>query len=240
MVALAVRSKLDAFTKVKEVMDKMLAELQKQQKAEYEKWEFCKESIDTTEDKIKAATRLKEDLADEHQNLVNTIETLEANIAVLKTEVADMEVSLKQAGEARHEANKLYQTSVMDQRATINILQKALKRLNMFYNSTDFLQARARGRQPMYKAGAGLATAAPPKPSGPASVGYEKNAMSGGIVQLVMKVIEDAEANEKELTASEQTEQKDYATFVNAATASIEADRAAIREKELTASEQTE
>merc|ERR1719401_1254790 len=165
MVALAVRSKLDAFTKVKEVMDKMLAELQKQQKEEYAKWEFCKESIDTTEDKIKAATRLKEDLADEHQNLVNTIETLEANIAMLKTEVADMEVSLKQAGEERHEANALYQTSVMDQRATIQILEKAMKRLNMFYNSTEFLQVRA--RQPMYKAGAGVAAAAPPKPSGP-------------------------------------------------------------------------
>merc|ERR1719356_1942929 len=122
---LAVRAKLDAFTKVKEVMDKMLAELQKQQKEEYAKWEFCKESIDTTEDKIKAATRLKEDLAGEHQNLVNTIETLETNIEMLKKEVADMEISLKAAGEERHAANEIYQTSVADQRATINVLQKA-------------------------------------------------------------------------------------------------------------------
>merc|ERR1719262_333407 len=126
----------------------MLVELQKQQKEEYEKWELCKESIDTTEDNIKAATRLKEDLAGEHQRLTNTIETLEANIAMLKTEVADMEVSLKQAGEERHAANKIYQTSVADQRATINILAKAKTRLEMFYNSS-FIQ------QPVYAMGAG-------------------------------------------------------------------------------------
>jgi hypothetical protein len=228
MVSLAVRAKLDAFTKVKEVMDKMLVELQKQQKDEYEKWEFCKESIDTTEDKIKVATRLKEDLAGEHQNLVNTIETLEANIAMLKNEVADMEVSLKQAGEERRAANKIYQTSVADQRATINILEKAMKRLNMFYNSPKFIQVGKKAREPVYAAGAGVATAAP----GTYKMSYEKNAMSGGVIDLVKKVIEDATANEAELTASENQEQTDYAKFVNVATESIEADRASIREKE--------
>jgi chromosome segregation ATPase len=221
MVSLAVRAKLDSFTKVKELMDKMLVELEKQQKEEYEKWEFCQKSIDKTEDDIKVATRLKEDLADKHQDLVNTIETLEAEIAALKVEVADMEVSLKQAGEERHEANRLYQSSVMDQRATINVMNKALTRLQMFYNNTEFVQEPGRASSP-----------APPKPSGPEAVGYEKSGLSGGVIDLLMKVIENAQATEKELSSSEQAEQADYASFVTSAKESIEADRASIQLKE--------
>merc|ERR1719436_486962 len=139
MAALAVRVRLDAFTKVKAAMDEMLAELKKQQAEEYDKWEFCKAEIDKTEDSIKVGLNEKEDLDNKHTELSNTIKTLETNIAMLKKEVADMEVALKQAGEERHDANALYQTSVMDQRATINILNKALVRLDQFYTSESAL-----------------------------------------------------------------------------------------------------
>merc|ERR1719490_218921 len=53
LASLAVRMELDGFAKVKEMMDKMLAELAKQQKDEYAKWEECKKGIDETEDSIK-------------------------------------------------------------------------------------------------------------------------------------------------------------------------------------------
>merc|ERR1719379_1516959 len=53
LASLMVRTRLDAFTKVKKMMDDMLAELAAQQKAEEEKMEFCKKEIDSTEDSIK-------------------------------------------------------------------------------------------------------------------------------------------------------------------------------------------
>merc|ERR1719478_314306 len=46
LVSMAIGTKLDAFGNVKKMMDKMLAELQAQQKAEYEKWESCKGDLD--------------------------------------------------------------------------------------------------------------------------------------------------------------------------------------------------
>merc|ERR1712008_399314 len=46
LASLAVRMELDGFAKVKAMMDKMLAELMKQQKDEYAKWEECKKGID--------------------------------------------------------------------------------------------------------------------------------------------------------------------------------------------------
>jgi len=99
LASLAVRVKLDAFTKVKEMMDKMTAELRAQQKAETEKRDTCNKELDETEDKIKEATNVKEDLDQKHTDLVNTLERLANQIKELKAEVADMEVQLKEAGE---------------------------------------------------------------------------------------------------------------------------------------------
>jgi len=221
LASLAVRMQLDAFTKVKEVMDKMLVELQKQQREEYSKWELCKKDIDSTEDEIKEGTNLKEDLAEKHLALSNEIATLTEEIAALKKDVADMEVSLKEAGEERKAQNALFQTSVSDQRATINILQKATTRLRAFYGFGQ-TGARALRQEPG-------ATAPPPPPSPKA---YEKSALSGGVLQLLDKIIKDAEVAEQELVTTEQKAQSDYAAFVQSATASIEADRDATRQKE--------
>lgn len=224
MAALAVRVRLDAFTKVKAAMDAMLVELKKQQAEEYEKWEFCQAEIDKTEDSIKVALNEKEDLDNKHTELTNTINTLKANIEMLKKEVAEMEISLKQAGEERHDANELYQTSVMDQRATINILNKALTRLDMFYKkepaTVALVQKDPRGGEATYNA---------PPPEKPKA--YERSSKSGGVLQMLHTIITDAEEAEIKLNFSEQEEQKDYAEFVKVTTDSIEADRASIEEK---------
>merc|ERR550514_1902820 len=109
LASLAVRARLDKFTKVKQVMDDMVVELKAQQKAEYEKREKCKTDLDTTDDQIKAATWEKEDLEEKKLAHENAIE-------VLKTDIADMQISLKKAGEDRKAENLLFQTSVTDSR----------------------------------------------------------------------------------------------------------------------------
>merc|ERR1719240_373089 len=71
LATLAVSAQLDAFTKVKEAMDKMLAELKEQQKEEAEKADTCKKNLDTTEDKIWTGKNHKEDLAETHKDQSN-------------------------------------------------------------------------------------------------------------------------------------------------------------------------
>lgn len=218
LVSLAVRVRLDAFTKVKEVMDKMLVELGKQQKEEYAKWESCKSNIDKTEDSIKEGEQTKEDLDEKHKSLTGTIETLESEIAALKQEEADMEVALKQSGEQRKEQNQLFQTSVMDQRATTNILNKALARLKAFY-SEKFVQVQ--GQQP------GRAVAPPPA----TGKDYSKSGGAGAVVQLLMKIITDSEVAAQQFAQDEQHAQQLYAEFVSSTRASVEANRAVVEEK---------
>lgn len=211
LVSLAVRVRLDAFTKVKEAMAKMLANLKQQQKDEYDKWEQCKKEIDTTEDEIKEATETKKDLDEKHQDLENTLSELKAAIDQLNAEVGSMEVELKKAGEARKAENLLFQSSVADQRATVAILNMALGKLKAFYNSPSFVQV---GKQ------------------APETAEYEKSALGGGVMQLLQKIITDAETEAQELSMSESDAQAAYASFVQDTTNSIETARKAIAQKE--------
>jgi DNA repair exonuclease SbcCD ATPase subunit len=221
LLSLAVRVRLDAFTKVKAAMDKMLAELKAQQKNDYEKNEQCKTDLDTTEDNIKVAEREKKDLAEKNKDLSNTIDTLTEEIKTLKQEVADMEVSLKKAGIDRKAENELYQQNVADQRATVKVLNMALDRMKEFY-SPSLVQIHS--HQPVPGA-----AAAPPPPKPKA---YEKSGGSGGVMQLLTMIIEEATREEQELQKDENQAQKMYGEFVTATKTSIEADRASIAEKE--------
>jgi len=222
LLAFVSRARLDAFTKVKEALDKLMAELKTQQQEEVEKFDLCKKEIDQTEDDIKVAQNEKEDLEEKNKDLSNTLETLAEEIKTLKQEVADMEVQLKKAGLDRKAENEMFQQQVADQRATVKVLGMAMDRLKEFYTPGAFVQVRAHQPEP------GAAVEAPPaKPKA-----YEKSAGSGGVMQLIAKIISEAEQAEKELVLDENHAQKMYGEYVTSATASLEADRQSIAEKE--------
>jgi len=228
LAALAVQTRLDSFTKVKAAMDKMTAELEAQQKEEYAKSESCKKDLDKTEDEIKVAKTEESDLEQLHQEITNTLAVLSDGIDKLKKDVAYMEVSLKQAGEARKAENQNFQTALSDQRATIAILHKALARLNAFYTSDGSALAQVSVHRQKQ-------AAAPP----PAPKDYEKHAGAGGVLQLMAMIIKDAESEEIVIEKGEQQAQATYAIFAKDTQASIEASRAAIAMKEEEAADAT-
>merc|ERR1719440_935503 len=202
LMSLAVRVRLDAFTKVKEVMSKMLKDLKAEQQEEYEKHEECKKELDETEDEIKEATLKGKDLDEKQQDLANALSELKANTDELKAEVSEMEVELKKAGEARKAENILYQTSVSDQRATVQILNMALRKLQDFYG---FVQTN--------------------QPGAPKTMDYSKNSAGGSVMQLISKIITEAEVEATELETSEKHAQAAYAELVQDTTHSIEMSR---------------
>jgi hypothetical protein len=223
LMSLAVRVRLDAFTKVKEQMDKMLAELKTQQQEEYDKNEQCKKDIDQTEDDIWTAKREKKDLEEKNLDLSNTLETLAEEIKTLKEEVSEMEVSLKKAGIDRKAENEMFQQQIFDQRATVKVLNMALDRMKDFYEPS-LMQVRAHGKQPT----PGAAVAAPP----PKPKAYEKSGGAGGVMELIKMIIEDSKREEQELQTDENAAQKRYGEYVESTAASIEASRGSIAEKE--------
>lgn len=216
LMSLAVTVQLDAFTVVKEKMDKMLAELKEQQQAEYDKKERCTKDIDETEDNIWTAKREKKDLEEKNLDLSNTLETLAESIKTLKQEVSEMEVQLKKAGIDRKAENEMFQQQIFDQRATVKVLNMALDRMKEFYEPS-LMQVRAHG------------AAAPPPPKPKA---YEKSGGAGGVMELIKMIIEESKRAEQELQTDENNAQKRYEEFVSATAKSIEAARGGIAEKE--------
>eukprot|EP00928_Gymnodinium_smaydae_P014831 TRINITY_DN15446_c0_g1_i2.p2 TRINITY_DN15446_c0_g1~~TRINITY_DN15446_c0_g1_i2.p2 ORF type:complete len:738 (-),score=280.36 TRINITY_DN15446_c0_g1_i2:76-2289(-) len=227
LASLAVHVHLDAFTKVKEAMDKMIAQLKAQRVEETEKFEYCKKEIHSTEESIRAKTDEKNDLEGTKKGLDNSISTLEAEVAALQSEIAGMHVSLQEASIERKQQNGLFQQSVAEQREAVSVLNKAKLRLEAFY-AAELSQLGARSSKQQRRQGApGDAVAAPP----PKPQGYERNAGASGVLQILEKVIVDAKRTDSELVAEEQQAQQSYEELVGDLNANIEADSSAVAQK---------
>jgi len=220
LAALAVSVQLDAFVKVKKAMDDMLAELKKQQAAEYEKKEFCNKELDTNEDETSDKTKFAADTQSTITDLAGQIDSLKKQIEVLELEIVNSQQSIKRAGEDRAAENKEFQTTVNDQRMTVTILGKALDRLKAFYEQkASLLQQpstleRMRGER---DGTAGYSVAG----KAPTQANYKQNAKSPGAMGLLELIIADAKQMEKEALRDEQDSQTNYAKFVTDANTSV-------------------
>merc|ERR1712072_497825 len=146
LATLAVRVRLDAFTRVKKAIDDMVSQLLKEKEDEIKHKDFCVEEFNTNELQTEKKERAKQDLTAKIEDLELTIKQLTEAIDNLKAEVAEMQLQLKRAGEDREKENKEFQMTVADQRATQKLLTAALNILKGFYEkkakAAAFLQTQ--------------------------------------------------------------------------------------------------
>jgi len=223
LATLAVNVQLDGFGKVKEMMDRMTAELKKQQQDEYDKHELCKSNVKSNEDATMVKQSEKQDLEALIAGLEGTMASLAQDLEDLKAKTVETRVALKTAGEERKAANREFQQVVSDQRATVAILQKALERLRKFYQpSLLAVEAAAHGRQEP-----GAPVEAPP----PAGKDYSQSGGSGGVMQMLEKIIQDAQRADQEAVSAEQASQEAYGELVANMNAVLDATAASVNEK---------
>merc|ERR1712066_639562 len=167
LATLAVRVRLDAFTRVKKAIDDMVAQLLKEKEDEIKHKDFCVDEFNTNELQTEKKEREKADLIAKIEDLELTIKQLTEAIDALKAEIAEMQVQLKRAGEDREKENKEFQMTVADQRATQKLLTAALNVLAEFYGKRE--KAALLQQEPV----------GPPPP--PGFEAYKKNAASSGV-----------------------------------------------------------
>jgi len=219
--AMAVKVKLDAFTKVKKAIDDMIDQLMKDKEDEINHRDTCIEEINTNIRETETTSRDKKDLEAKLEDLKMQIDELAKSIETLKGEIAEMKQQLKRAGEDREKENKEFQSIVADQRATQKLLKQALEVLKSFYEpEASFAQKKDSKQQ---KAGP-----APP----PGFNDYEKSGAASGVMGLISTIINDAKAMEAESIASEEDAQKAYEMFVQDSNTSIEEKQKAIVNKD--------
>jgi len=207
LMTLALRIRLDAFTKVKKAIDDLLADLMKQQADEVKLKDYCNEALNENTRQTQDKERTKKSLEATIEDLTMTIEELTEALTTLKAEIKEMEFQKQRAGEDREKENVEFQKTVADQRATQKLLTQALEVLKGFYDkkakAAALVQAGKQTPPPGFKA-------------------YEKNKSSGGVMGMIQTIIDDAKHEEQETITAEADAQKAYETFVKDTNASVE------------------
>merc|ERR1719486_332437 len=195
-------AQLDAFTKVKALIDKMVGELAQQQKDEVAHRDWCIENLNTNKRETTAAYDKKESLQAQIADLTKMIEKLTKDLDTSKAAVKEMMNQMKRASETREAENADFQKTVNDHRIMSMILTKALDRMKQVY---ALLQER------------GLAPGAPhiqtsgthtDPGNGPAKFKkYDKNAGGGRVVTMLGEILADTKKTEVQAMASEADSQ---------------------------------
>jgi cytochrome c556 len=214
---LATSVELDAFTKIKKMIDDLIAELKVQQSDEVKHHDWCNDEFQENEMQTMKAENLKEDQQVQIDNLAVAIKTLTEEIAAAKAQIADTQLNLQRAGENRKADNLDFQKTVADQVATQQILAKALDKLATFYDSFVQVGKKAQKKQ------------APPV----AQMDYKPSGGASGVMSMIEKLIFDAKELEAESKKAEGEAQAQYVTLVADSNASVsELQTAVVRKTE--------
>jgi len=201
LAVLAVTVQLDSFTKVKAAIDKLAGELKRQQSEEVEFKAKCVKNFNGNEKAVFKKKDEKGDLEAKLTELAAQMKTLSEEISEARGQIKDTQVEINKAGENRKEENKQYQTVVADQRATQDILKKALAKLTSFYRKKAALvQVASEDEEGQ----------APP-------VQFNKMKSNSGaspVIGLIEQIIEDSVKLETDSTSGEKEAQAEYEKFV--------------------------
>jgi len=202
---LATAVQLDSFTKVKAMMDEMVANLKKEQQDEVDFKLYCTKELDENEKASYAKSQQIKDLDGTLEKLAALMEKLAKEIQQAQADMVETKLQIKKASEVREGENAEFQTTVADSRATQTILAKALMKLKDFYK-------KGIGKKVL-----NLAQQSPPVQF----TKYKNNAGASPVMGLIEQIIEDSKKVESEAIASEYQAQSDYEKFVNDSNAII-------------------
>jgi predicted nucleic acid-binding Zn-ribbon protein len=207
---LAASAQLDAFTKVKALIDKIVSELTAQQSDEVDKRDWCISELNSNKRDTTAGYDKKASLETQMADLTKNIEKLTKDIDSSKAAVAEMMNQMKRASETREAENADFQTTVNDHRVMSMILTKALDRMKQVY---ALLQQR--GLKPGAPHIQTSGTHTDPG-NGPAKFADNsaKNAGGGRVVAMLEEVLADTRKTEDQAVASEQDSQSAYENFM--------------------------
>lgn len=208
LALIAISAQLDVFTKVKELIDKMVAEMQTQQKDEITHRDNCIDSLNTNKRETTEGYDRKAGLETKKADLEQSIKTLTENIEASTQAIAESKVQMQRRTDTREKENFDYQTTVQDQRLTQMILQKAIDRMSQVY---ALLQSRKPGAPHIQTS----ATHTDPG-NGPAR--FQENAAkhAGGkrVLAMLEGVMQDSKQTEDDAINAEDSAQNAYENFM--------------------------
>eukprot|EP00933_Yihiella_yeosuensis_P031680 TRINITY_DN2524_c0_g1_i1.p1 TRINITY_DN2524_c0_g1~~TRINITY_DN2524_c0_g1_i1.p1 ORF type:complete len:657 (-),score=219.88 TRINITY_DN2524_c0_g1_i1:220-2190(-) len=216
LVTLAMKTKLDSFTRVQESIDEMVAALTKEQADEVKHKDYCVEEFQQNKLATEDKTRSQKKQNSKVESLKLAIKQGADEIVALQADISESQTQLKVASQNREAENADFQVIVKEQRDTQVLLKKALTILSEFYSKQAAL----------------VQTQTQANPEEPATFkDYKKSGTSMGVMTMLQDLINDAAAMELEAEEAEKTAQKNYETFAKETSASVASKSSTIADK---------
>jgi len=211
--------KLDNFTEVKAVIDKMIADLRKEKQDEIDFMAECEEKTSTNENDTATKEGEKRSTEQSIEQLTASIDALAVAIDALKASIDLAHGDMLKAGEVREEENRLFQKEVADTRESVRLLQEAKQVLVEFYNSTTLLQTAE-------------TTTVASSQSERLAKPYAKHESGSQVIAVLEGLVQEGMGFESTLMSDENASQTEYETTVGDLTKAIEDDTASLLEKD--------
>eukprot|EP00933_Yihiella_yeosuensis_P055771 TRINITY_DN5468_c0_g1_i1.p1 TRINITY_DN5468_c0_g1~~TRINITY_DN5468_c0_g1_i1.p1 ORF type:complete len:707 (+),score=234.65 TRINITY_DN5468_c0_g1_i1:169-2289(+) len=211
LIAMALRGKKVGFDKVIRMIENMKKTLKDEQVSDEEKKDYCKEQFDTSGDKKQDLEMAISDKKTAMQSLQEKIDTVAGEIKVLTDGLKDLDQEVAKATEQRKSENEEYKQTMGENQAAKDLLGVAMKRMNKFYNpdfeGASFVQEEAEA-QSETDAESQDEQAPPPPPE--TFSGERQKGNSGGVLNLLQRIIGDVEKQMAEAKVDEKNAQEDY------------------------------
>jgi len=216
--SLSTAVRLDPFPRVKQAIDDMILQLQRDKQDEVAHKDSCIFLLNENERNTAAKMHGKAAAESEITGMEIMIENLNATIGMLTTEIADLNVQKVRAAEDRALQKKEFQSVVSDQREAQQVLTQAVTALKAVYqlNTTMLVQQVTQPND---------------APLGFGS--YEKQGASTHVILLLEQIIGDARALEADAVHGNAKAQEAYDNFVVQTDAVVAAKQNSIADKEL-------
>jgi len=219
MAALVETSEEGHFDVVIESVDKMLAELRKEEQDDIDLRDYCQDAENKVENEIEDLEHLISNI----QGLIDRLEgkkkELEADIKQTESDITATEDAMAEALSIRNSENEEFKDALKEDEKAVEILGEALEALGAFAkNNGGFIQKAAKAKKaPEYKEGV--------MPDDDLNEGYGAGARSesGGIESIIGYIKEDLENEIKTTKAGEAAAQAKFEEQRSTATKNLNA-----------------
>lgn len=213
LVSLALKAKLDSFTKVKAAIDNMTLALKQEAQDDVKQKQFCTDSFNAIVGKVAAQKDAKSGFENKVTQLSEKLNSIAGEASRIKGEIAARQKEMKLAEETRAKEKADFKNTLADQQATQVLLKQAVETLRKVYQAAPTASALVE---------VSLHESAPDKKSIPKGLDpYSKNKDSFSILNLMQQLIADTKALEAEVTRDEKKAEDEYQRQIEVSNADI-------------------
>jgi len=223
---LAMTLKDDVFAKIKTIIDDLVKNLKAEQQDDVQQRDVCIDDINTNEKETAEKVSMKDDALTRIEELTLAVDQLDEEVAAAQAEIAETQKEMKVASENRERENHEFQLVVTDQRATQQIITKALDRLKAFYGDAALVQVHV-----SFGNHATHGQAPPPGFGGE----YKKSEGASSVTGMMQQVIDESKQVEEESVKAEREAQASYEQFLKDSNAAVDALNNSIADKKANA-----